>query len=330
MRYILSFILFFCGSCLLKAQQLPILSEYAHNGFILNPGMTGWEGITSLSAGYRHQWTGMPESPRTANLAFRHSADDLHMGYGGYFVHDQTGPTSFTGISLNYAYNIRFKPEVEGEYDRNRLSIGLSLSGLAYRLKGADLKYIDPDDALIIQNSESQFFPDAGMGLFYQTDLYYFGLSVPQIISMKVRFNDDLALSAIRRVAHFYMNGGAKIKLKGGAFEHSKHQHHIIPSFWLKFAPVSPLNFNMNVQYMYDNLFTAGIGYSTDGSIIGDFNILFRDRYRLGYAFSMNVAGLGAQLGSNHEFMLAYTIQSSGKGWFNPKVEGPNWVDKLK
>lgn len=323
MRYIFTLALF----CLIllesQAQQLPILSEYAHNGFVLNPAMTGWEGITAISAGYRHQWTGMPQSPRTANLAFRHAAEDLHMGYGGYFVHDQTGPTSFTGVTLNYAYNIRFKPEVTGEFDRNRLSIGLSLSGLSYRLRGADLRYIDPDDDLIVQNNESQFFPDAGLGLFYHTDLYYFGFSVPQIISMKVRFNDDLALSSIRRIAHFYLNGGAKFKLQGGAFDNSNHKHYIVPSFWIKFAPVSPINVNVNVHYMYDNLFSAGVGYSSDGSLIGDFNIFFLERFRVGYAFSMNVAGLGAQLGSNHELMFAYILQSSGKGWYTPKVDGP-------
>lgn len=305
----------------LNAQQLPLFSEYSNNGFVINPAMMGWEGITALSTSYRHQWTGMPQAPRTATLSYRHMAEDLNMAYGGYFVHDQTGPTSFTGVNFLYAYHLKFKSEEDGLYDRNRLSIGLSLSGLGYRLRGADLRYIDPDDELIIQNNESQFFPDAGMGIFYYNDLYYVGFSVPQMISMRVRFNDDLALSTIRRVAHFYLNAGAKIEVKMDDYNPDrKHHHYIMPSFWIKYAPASPININMNLRYMYDDIFSASIGYSTDGSIISDFSVYFMERYRLGYAFSMAVNGLAPQLGTNHEIMFTYIFKSKGKGWYIPEV----------
>ncbi len=317
------------GGLTLKAQQLPLFSEYNNNGFVINPAMMGWESITAISGSYRHQWTGMPQAPRTALLSFRHAAEDLNMAYGGYFVHDQTGPTSFTGVNLLYAYHIKFKPELEGYEKRNRLSIGLSLSGLAYRLRGADLRYIDPDDELIIQNNESQFFPDAGAGLFYFNDLYYIGLSVPQMIAMRVNFNDDLALSTIRRVAHFYVHAGAKFELKGSEYNpNPEHRHYLLPSFWIKYAPASPININMNLRYMYDDVFSASLGYSTDGSLISDFSVYFLKNYRLGYAFSMPLNGLAPQLGTNHEVLFTYIFQSSGKGWFTPKVEGPSAIDK--
>lgn len=319
MRNIILLLLLSWGS--LSAQQLPLFSEYNNNGFVINPAMMGWEGMTALSASYRHQWTGMPQAPRTATLSFRHMAEDLNMAYGGYFVHDQTGPTSFTGMNFLYAYHLKFKSEEDGTYDRNRLSIGLSLSGLGYRLRGADLRYIDPDDELIIQNNEAQFFPDAGMGVFYYNDLYYVGFSVPQMISMRVRFNDDLALSTIRRVAHFYLNAGAKIEVKMDDYNPDrKHRHYLLPSFWIKYAPSSPLNINMNLRYIYDDIFSASLGYSTDGSVISDFSVYFMERYRLGYAFSMAVNGLAPQLGSNHEIMFTYVFKSKGKGWFIPEV----------
>ncbi len=306
----------------LSAQQLPMLSEYTYNGFQLNPGMMGWEGITALSLGYRHQWTGMPNAPRTANLAFRHFDEDNNMGYGGYFVHDKTGPTAFTGVTLNYAYHIPFKSEKNGEWKRNRISLGLSLSALSYRLKGADLRYQDLDDPLIVSNNESQFMPDAGAGIYYYNDLYFVGFSVPQMISMKVKFNDDLALSTIRRVAHFYVNGGAKFKIQNLSTKKSEHKHYIQPTFWIKYAPVSPLNINVNVHYLYDDLLSAGVGFSSDGTFIADFSIYFLKNYRLGYAFSSAVNKLSPQLGTNHEIMFAYIFQSNGKGWFVPKVEG--------
>jgi len=156
----------------------------------------------------------------------------------------------------------------------------------------------------------------------YYNDLYYFGFSVPQMISMKVKFNDDLALSTIRRVAHFYLQGGAKLKIQENAKTNSKHQHYILPSFWIKYAPSSPLNFTANVHYLYDDLLSVGLGYSTEGALIGDFSVYFMKNYRLGYAFSFGTNALAAQLGTSHEIMFAYIFQSSGKGWFVPKIEG--------
>lgn len=80
----------------MSAQQLPLFSEYLHNSYLINPAFTGWEGITAVSASYRNQWTGMTGAPRTATLGFQHYPNHSNTGIAGYFMHDQTGPTSFT------------------------------------------------------------------------------------------------------------------------------------------------------------------------------------------------------------------------------------------
>lgn len=322
-RILLFYIIGLCCMGPLAAQQLPLFSEYTQNGFIINPAMTGWENATTLSASYRHMWTGMPQSPKTATLSFQRPIEEQNMAYGAYFMHDQTGPTSFTGLNFLYSYQIRLKPELEGRATRNRLSMGLSLSALFYRLKGADLDPIDPGDELIIQNNEFQFLPDAGAGLFYYSDEHYIGFSVPQMISLRTRFDDDLAISRIRRIAHFYVTAGAKLEIKTqdvGAS--SKHKHYLIPSFWVKYAPVSPVNVNANLRYMYDDVFMAGLGFSTDGTILADFNVYFMEHYRIGYAFSIGINGLNPTLGTNHEVLFTYIFGSEGKGWYLPEVKG--------
>lgn len=306
----------------LQAQQLPLLSEYLYNGFLLNPALMGWEGTTAASVGYRHQWTDMKNAPRTANISFRHLEDGKNMGFGGYFVHDKTGPTSFTGLTLNYSYHIPLKGENGRDWYRNRICLGMSLSGLGYRLRGADLRYVDPNDPLIIQNNESAFLPDAGAGIMYFNDMYYFGISVPQMISMRVKFQDDLALSTIRRVAHFYINGGVRIKLYDYYNYRKKNRSFIVPSFWLKYAASSPFNINFNVNYYYNGIFSAGVGYGSEGSFTGNFQINFQKNYNLGYAFSYATSIYSPQLGSNHEIVFTYVFQSVGKGWFDKKLEG--------
>jgi type IX secretion system PorP/SprF family membrane protein len=321
MKYILKLILiilFFCEA--LFSQQLPLFSEYNYNGHLLNPAMTGWEGINAVSLGYRHQWTSIKTAPRTTNLAYIHHEDTLNMSFGGCFVNDQTGPTSFSGLMLNYAYHIPFSGEKSGKNFRNRLSMGVSLSGLSYRLNGIDLKYPDLDDPLIIKNNQTQFLPDAGMGVFYVNDLYYFGFSVPQLISLNVKFDDDLALSSIRRIAHLYMQAGAKIRLHDPNNIKWKQMHFVVPTLWVKFAPTSPMNVNFNVRYLYSDFLAASLGFGSDGTMIIDFMLNIKKNYRFGYAFSTSLNKLSPVLGTNHEIMLSYIFKSIGKGWFVQKI----------
>lgn len=325
-----------------QAQQLPLFSEFSHNSGIINPAMTGWDNIMALTASYRHQWTGMQGAPRTASLNFRHYFDKQNMGAGVYFMHDQTGPTSFTGANFTYAYHLKFKPEKKGEYVRNRLAIGLSLSAIQYRLRGSQLQVNDTDDDLLFSNNQSKFLPDAGLGLFYYNDMFYVGFAVPQIISMKVRFEGANGLSNMRRIAHIYTHAGFKINLNKGSRErylgdHNKQdtsrkkeaEHLLLPSVWLKYAPSSPLNASLHLKYMWNRVFGAGLGFSSDGTMNFDFDVNIKKQFRLSYAFSFGINGLAKYLGTNHEVMFTYIVASNGKSWVYDKCGNLNF-DKKK
>lgn len=303
------------------SQQMPLLSEYMHSPALINPAMVGWEDLTAISASYRHQWTGMKGNPITFNLNFRHFDEKRNMAFGGGVTHDQTGPTSFTGFSVQYGYHLKFGSEKKGEDKRHRLAIGFSLSGNQYRLDGASLKYNDTDDPLIVGNTQTKFLPDAGLGLFYYNDLYYIGFSVPQMISMNVKFESDNALSNLQRVAHFYLNAGVKIAIRDksdGLTKKSlkeKVKHMIIPSIWFRYAPSSPINFYMNARYVWNQMLGIGFGGSTDGTINFDLSVNIQKRFRVGYSFSLPLNSVSKHLGTNHEIMLTYVFGSNGNGW---------------
>jgi len=238
------------------------------------------------------------------------------MGYGAYFMHDKTGPTSFTGLNLAYGYQLKMDGEKQGLYTRNRLCLGLSLAGQVYTLRGRDLLYNDADDEQIINANQSKLLPDAGIGIQYFNDLYYVGAAIPQIISMKVKYSKDSVISNLRRAPHFYLSAGAKIPVGS-----KKDEQFIIPSFWIKFAPMSPLNFTANVRHLWKYKLLTGIGYSTDGGVLFDASFNLNKQYRLGYAFSVPVNGLARYLGTNHEILFTYILASNGKGWFFEEVK---------
>ena len=47
----------------LKAQQLPLYSQYLMNGFMINPAMAGYDGYTAFNLTYRQQWLGFQGAP---------------------------------------------------------------------------------------------------------------------------------------------------------------------------------------------------------------------------------------------------------------------------
>lgn len=317
--------LFLSGMCCilplsLRAQQMPLLNEYLHYPALLNPAMVGWEDLTALTATYRHQWAAMDERPMTFGLNFRHFDDERNMAFGGGLTHDQTGPTSFTGINVQYAYHLKFKSEKPGDFRRHRLALGLALSATQYRLDGASLRYNDANDPLIVDNTVTRILPDAAMGVFYYNDLYYVGLSLPQLISRNVRFESANSLSNLRRVVHGYLHAGVKIRLQTKDKAQPTDEHILIPTLWMRYAPNSPLNVHLHLRYWWQQQFGLGVAATTDGTLSFDAAVQLKKRFRLGYALGVPLHALAPQLGTNHEIALTYIFSSGGRGWLLGKA----------
>ena len=123
---ILAFVTGFTG---LQGQQMPQYTQYMFNDFVINPAIAGVHNFYQIRTNHRFQWVGLMDPPVTNSLAFYGPHAKLDMGYGAYVYNDVTGPTSRTGLTGSYAYNIAITDEI-------RLSMGqcvhLSCWYLAY------------------------------------------------------------------------------------------------------------------------------------------------------------------------------------------------------
>lgn len=281
----------------MQAQQLPLYSQYRLNGFIINPALTGVDHRTQASASYRKQWQQMPGGPETATASYRHYLEEDNMGIGGYYLYDKTGPSSLMGISGTYSYIIEFE-----RFSAKRLAIGINAGVFQYRLRGSELRTDEPDDLAVFSNNVSKIIPDAGGGITYFTDKFYIGASVPQAISMNVRFEGADGLSEIRRIAHFYTMGGANIKFG------VDNEFTFRPAIWAKYAIHSPVNVDLNIAMLYKNFVSVGIGYNTSKTITAELGFEIAERARLYYDFGFHFSPLHSYLGFNHEVTVTYTI----------------------
>ncbi len=300
LRYSIAFF-FLLFVLVAKGQQLPLIGDYAQNGYIVNPAMTGDDQARVVSALYRRQWQSMPDGPHTGIVSFRNYFEDANMALGGYLIYDQTGPTGFAGINLAYSYHILFD-----SYNNDQLSIGIHFALHQYRLRGELLNPRDEIDQLIIGNNRSKILPDAGVGVLYSNDYFFGGVSVPQIISMNVKFEGDGGLSNIRRISHFYGMAGGKIPFG--------YDHVLEPSAWVKYAPHSPIHADFQVKAIISELLIVGLAYSTAHNGTGMLGVQVDERFRFTYSMSYPFNPYQSYLGFSHELGVHYYFEKGS--WY--------------
>jgi hypothetical protein len=153
-------------------QQLPLWSQFREFNYQYNPAAHDYFSVEEnynhldIDLAYRLSWTSIQGAPRTALLGGQYFNDDLNMIFGGSLTHDQFGPTSFTGIQLQYAYRINFS-------DRKDHALAIGLSGILsfLRVNGADLEARNPGDVLFNSNVVNASTFNVGAGLYYSLEM---------------------------------------------------------------------------------------------------------------------------------------------------------------
>ena len=299
----------------LRAQQLPLFTQYQSTAEVINPaamsqGYLYNEYNLGFGASYRLQWAGIKNAPRTQALqgSYFYEGDGVGFLSGGYLLNDQTGPTGFTGL-----YG-RFGVVLSGDPYYGGLSLALNFGMVQYRIRASEIKLREMGD-ILADDDQSQLFPDAGFGLYYYKRLrsgwlddsyVYGGVSVPQLIGLDLTFASENGAYSIKRIQHFYgLAGLIKDFGDGNILE---------PSVWLKYVDGAPVHADINLRYQLQGSFWLGAGGSTAGAmhletgfILGE-NVDFSGDLRIGYSYDYSYQSFGPQAGSTHEFSVRYFL----------------------
>jgi type IX secretion system PorP/SprF family membrane protein len=307
----------FCLSSVfqLKAQQIPLFTQYREAQGVLNPASINYDFFTdrhktSFGASMRRQWTEITNAPTTQILRGEHfmaDRDGVCPLFGGYLMNDQTGPTGFTGVYGRFATVFTSDAEYSG------LSIGLSAGAVQYRVKTSELRLHDPNDIRALTD-RMQIYPDIGAGIFYyqrmdglsDDDYFYAGASVPQLMGLDIEFPTDDKKFSTRRVQHFFGNVGWYHYVGQSSF--------IEPSIWVKYAPQVPLNIDLNVRYQMASSMWVGIGTSLKGKIHAETGVILGKsmgmgtNFKIGYGFDYSFQSYSPYVGTTHEFNLSFSF----------------------
>lgn len=307
---------FLLVSFALQGQQLSLFTQYRENMTLINPAgmesdfLTFGQNLT-LGASYRAQWVGLTNGPTTQTIRASYvntEASGVTFLAGGHLINDQTGPTGFTGIYGRIGGVISGDPEYSG------LAIALSAGAVQYRVNASEIRLRDQGDVLGTQD-QSQIYPDVGVGIFYyqvlgngwnDTDMFYAGLSVPQVIGLDLTFQNDEGEFFTRRVQHVYGQLGLIKFFDNDSF--------LEPSAWLKYAPGAPVNVDVNLRYQLPSSIWVGTGISTASNVhletgfsLGS-NVGFDNTIRFGYGFDYSFRSFGPTTGTTHEINMTFSF----------------------
>lgn len=303
----------------LSAQQLPLFTQYREYGSLINPAMMPatyfpYEHTASFGASYRSQWTDLPSSPQTAVLRGEFMTSDfdpVNLLVGGHIIHDETGPTGFTG-----AYG-RIGGVLSGDPYYGGFVAALSVGAVQYRVNVSELRLRDPDD-IVAMDDQSQIYPDVSIGIFGYTritsgfleeSILFGGLSMPQALGLDLQFSDEDGEFNTKRVQHYYAQAGLMKFFDDDSF--------LEATAWAKYVANAPANVDVNLRYQLPFNLWLGAGYSTantmhleTGVLIGEDVNYGSNHLRIGYGFDYSFTSFGPFVGPAHEINVSYSMGS--------------------
>ena len=292
-KYILFSAMLLLGNELF-AQTEPMYSQYMYNMLGVNPAYAGSREATSLNFFQRRQWVGLSGAPQTTSVSVDGAFNDNKLGWGVQAYDDKLGVEKADGVNAMLSTHIQVS-------DKGVLSGGLSVGLMNYRidLMNVQGRYTPSDPAFY--SNFNKWLPAVGLGIYYNTDKFYAGLSVPNVLKSRLTAFDVMN-SGIQKVnsMHVFFTSGYVFDVN----EDVK----IKPSTMIKAVGGAPIEADLNTNVWLRDVIGIGFSYRTGDAMVGMAEVQVNDNFRLGYAYDMTISPLKYYNNGSHEFMLRYEI----------------------
>lgn len=267
------------------AQQDAQYTQYMYNTVSVNPGYAGSRGHISVAALHRSQWVGLDGAPTTQTLNIHSPIGYKGVGLGMSIVNDKIGPTSETYFDIDFSYTIYTSTE-------GRLSFGLKATGHLLDIKFSELDEYSIDQSLQ-QDIDNKFSPNFGAGVYYHTNNFYAGLSVPRILESK-HFESGPSPTIAKEQMNFYLITGYVWELNSNL--------KFKPALLTKVVRGAPLQVDMSANFMLSDKFILGAAYRWDAAFSGMLGFHLSNKFLIGMAYDREITELGSAAFNNGSF----------------------------
>ncbi|MES2132551.1 MAG: type IX secretion system membrane protein PorP/SprF [Bacteroidota bacterium] len=280
----------------LTGQNQFNLSQYMLYKAFVNPAAIGSYDKVNGAIYNRSQWVGFDGAPVSqgfnVNLPFKSAKHTIGLAY----LHDKIGANNNNEISLGYSFKARLT-------SKTSLLLGLMATANILKTNYTALALNDAVDPTFSSNTTA-VLPNFKYGMYLQNDKYYVGIAVPNLMENKITSGKG-NVSFNAKNLHFYLQGGYLFTLG------SKSELGV--STLIKQVSGSPLQADLNVQYIYSRRLGIGASYRTSNDLVGLVNFQITPMFKLGYSYDYALSALRKYNSGSHEVMLIFNMVNDKK-----------------
>lgn len=320
MNKVLTVLFFILCGVSASAQQDAQFSQYMFNGIYVNPAYAGYREQWNLHAFYRNQWGSLPGAPKTFSVAVEGTANNDKVGIGFQAMSDKLGASNTTSAYLSYAYRIPLN-----EDGSSRLALGISGGFLQQRL---DMSLLQTSstvlDPALVNGENNRSVPDARVGVFYNRERFYAGISASNLLSQSFQKSQVLK-EYLPLKPHIYFTMGGLLPLSEELL--------LKPSLLVKEDLAGPTSIDVNMFVLISQTLWLGASYrsayfkksnlETDlkkpAALVFMAEVFVNDKLRLGYAYDMSMNGTVATKYPTHELSVGYFFKRRNARMLSPR-----------
>ncbi len=281
------------SSVLVRGQQDAMFTHYAFNTLAINPAYAGTRDALTVTALHRSQWVGFPGAPLTQTLTMHTPIFTDNTGLGLSLVNDKIGPTNTTSFYADFSYKIRINR-------KSWLSFGLKGGVNLRKIDLTDLTTGEAYDPSLLADVKSEVLPNFGFGIYYLSQRYYLGLSIPKLLENDFKENEVKgSVNLGGESKHYFFIAGAVFDITDNIM--------FKPTGFLKFVSGAPLEGDITANFIFSERFRIGGMFRTGAAfgLLACINIT--PQLEVGYSYDWSFTNTTGKYNSgSHEIMLRY------------------------
>jgi len=296
--YFAIILLILLGTFSSNAQQDPQYTQYMYNTEVVNPAYAGQRDALSFGMLLRTQWVSLDGAPRTGTFTASTPLGALsNMGLGLAIVHDEIGPATETNINVDYSYSISTSAASELSFG---LKAGLDILDVDY----TKLNIFDLTDPRFQNNVDNKVQPQIGAGVYFNTDKFYAGLSVPNFLTTKHFDESSLANVDSNTIAaerlHYFLIAGYVFDLS----DNLKFK----PATLIKAVSGSPIQWDASANFLINEKFTIGAAYRWSAAVSAMLGFQATDQIFIGFGYDYQSTDIEQFSDGSYELMLRFEL----------------------
>ncbi|HHM21516.1 MAG TPA: type IX secretion system membrane protein PorP/SprF [Bacteroidetes bacterium] len=274
------------------SQSEDIFTFNLFNQLNFNPAYAGAKEVLDAGAIYRNQWwSGVEGAPRDINLWGHMPFAGRRNGLGLNIISDNIGMDNIFKLGVDYAYRILLP-------NRKVLAFGLGAQFETARTNWAETNgSVQGGDSQIGTTDSRNSVFNIGPGIFYKTQKFYLGFSVPKLLANSLYDNKDEFNGSVNT---YFIQGGLSMPIS--------HNVEFLPNAQIRINPNSPFDFDLNANVMFNDALMVGLMYRYEDSLDGLVVYQFTNGLRLGVAVDFTASELSKATTGSYEIMVGYTF----------------------